>query len=128
MATRMSLLRFARQKMQREQIGDMVSPLTQLFINTEISCLLRLSRAAREANHPQIALNSVIRAQRLSSEVTREVSQEFANVLWLTKEPKIAVQYLRTIVPCIERQDTGDTESRIQRALLLSQLVRRLTV
>lgn len=123
MATRISLLRSARQKEQREQIGDMVSPFAQSLIDTELRCLLRLSEAAREAGRPQVALNSVIRAQKLASQMGFEVSQEFANVLWITREPKIAVQYLRDLSHTAVAQDPNDVEGTLRKALLLTRLV-----
>ncbi|THH32523.1 hypothetical protein EUX98_g1663 [Antrodiella citrinella] len=93
-AVRVSLLRSALQKEQREQIGDMLSPLSQTLRKAQTACLLRLSQAARDANQTQIAMNSIVRAQQLSTENTFDVSEEFSEVIWLMKEPKLAVQYL----------------------------------
>ncbi|KAH8103969.1 hypothetical protein BXZ70DRAFT_923785 [Cristinia sonorae] len=98
MAVRVSLLRSALQKEQREQIGDMRTPLAETLMDVQTSCLLRLSQAAREANQPQIALNSVIKAQQLSAQDNLDVSEELSEVLWLQREPKLSVQYLRKLL------------------------------
>ncbi|KAJ7577089.1 hypothetical protein C8J56DRAFT_972300 [Mycena floridula] len=95
MATRISLLRSARQKEERQQIGDMRTKLASNLLDMEKQCLLRISSAAREAHHNQIALNSVIRAERLDPSF--EVSEEFARVLWDHDEEKRAVQLLTSL-------------------------------
>ncbi|KAJ7281510.1 hypothetical protein C8J57DRAFT_1559254 [Mycena rebaudengoi] len=97
MATRISLVRSVRRKEERQQIGTMVSPFSQCLVDVEKQCLIRLSRAAREANQIQIALNSVIRAQTLEPSPSLNVSEEFASVLHLHKEEKLAVQFLKDL-------------------------------
>lgn len=105
MAVRMSLLRSALQKEEREQIGDMLSPLAHSLKSAWASCLLTLSSAARDAGQGQIAMNSIVHARELSSKtpsisstITLDVSEEFSQVLWLRKEPKLAVQFLRRML------------------------------
>ncbi|KAI0091661.1 hypothetical protein BDY19DRAFT_638931 [Irpex rosettiformis] len=98
LATRISLLRSAREREQRIQIGDMATPLTERLKAYETSYLLKLSRAAREAGNPQIAINSVVRAQKLNGKEHFQVACEFANVLWLTKEPKMATEFLKGLL------------------------------
>lgn len=97
MATRISLVRSVRRKEERQQIGTLVSPFSQCLLDVEKQCLLRLSQAARDAQQIQIALNSVIRAQRLERSPSFEVSEEFASVLRLHKEEKLAVQFLKDL-------------------------------
>ncbi|KAF7309769.1 Serine/threonine-protein kinase Tel1 [Mycena indigotica] len=98
MATRMALIRSVRQKEDRQQIGDMLSPLSRALIDVEKQCLVGLSRAARNARQPQIALNSIIRAQSLERGTpSLEVSVEFANVLRLQKEEKLAIDFLQNL-------------------------------
>ncbi|KAF8216514.1 hypothetical protein K438DRAFT_1953444 [Mycena galopus ATCC 62051] len=95
MATRISLVRSVRRKEERKQIGAMVSPFCQCLIDVEKQCLIKLSQAARDAQQIQIALNSVIRAQKLERTPSLEVSVEFASVLRLHKEEKLAIQFLK---------------------------------
>ncbi|KAJ7247652.1 hypothetical protein B0H12DRAFT_1124902 [Mycena haematopus] len=97
MATRISLVRSVRRKEERSQIGAMVSPFCRCLIDVEKQCLIKLSQAAREAQQIQIALNSVIRAQKLERAPSVEVSVEFASVLRLHKEEKLAIQFLKDL-------------------------------
>ncbi|KAJ7504364.1 hypothetical protein B0H11DRAFT_513652 [Mycena galericulata] len=98
MATRISLVRSVRRKEERQQIGTLISTFSQCLLDIEKHCLIRLSRAARDAQQIQIALNSVVRAQRLERQSPSfEVSEEFASVLRLHKEEKVAVQFLKDL-------------------------------
>ncbi|KAJ7224312.1 hypothetical protein GGX14DRAFT_425135 [Mycena pura] len=97
MATRISLVRSVRRKEERQQIGTMVSPFCQCLLDVEKQCLIRVSQVARDAQQNQIALNSVIRAQALERSRSLEVSVEFAHVLRLHKEDKLAVQFLKEL-------------------------------
>ena len=122
MATRMSLVRSASLREQRQQIGSLMTPFALCLAEIEKTCLLRLSEAAREAGQPQIALNSIIRAQGMDANPSFTVSQEFANVLWLQKEEKLAVQYLQNLLFASDPNGSQDiTDCR--RALLLARLV-----
>ena len=124
MATRISLIRAVRQKEERDQIGNIVSPFAQSMRHIETRCLLRLSEAARAAGQVQIALNAVVRSERLEAPATFDVSQEFASVLWLQREQKLAVQYLKELL----HSDRGIVPriDATKKALLLAQLVRVL--
>ncbi|KAF7308746.1 Serine/threonine-protein kinase Tel1 [Mycena kentingensis (nom. inval.)] len=97
MATRMALVRSARRREERQQIGNMVTPLGKTLVEVEKACLLRLSEGARQAQQTQIALNSVVRAQSLEQTSSLEVSIEFANVLRLQKEEKLAANSLKIL-------------------------------
>lgn len=123
-ATRISLLRSARQKEQRQQVGATLTPLISGIMDIEKQCLARISEAARESHNLQIALNSVIRAQKLERSPTALVSQEFANVLWDQREHKVAVQFLKDLIhlhfPDIKSETPRD---HTQKALLLARLV-----
>lgn len=110
----------AKQRQLEGQIGNLQTPLTRRLIDHERSYLCDLSRAARTAGLPQIALNSVVRAQQLhSSNSPRDfaVSQEFSSVLWMQKEEKMAVAFLLEL-----RRTHPDLQPETQ-ALLLAQLV-----
>jgi ataxia telangiectasia mutated family protein len=121
MATRISLIRAVRQAEERNLFGNLVSTFAQSMRGVEKRCLLRLSEAARAAGQVQIALNAVVRSQRLEASATFDVSQEFASVLWLQREQKLAVQYLKELLhsdsSMVPRIDTT------RKALLLAQLV-----
>lgn len=127
MATRISLIRSIRQREQREQIGTLIAPFARSLIEIEKQCLVRLSMAARDSNQIQIALNSIIRAQGLEDSPSFEVSQEFASVLWLQREQKLAVQFLKELV----ERDNGsspDLISLTKKASLLARLVRHYMI
>ncbi|KAM6497154.1 hypothetical protein JOM56_007627, partial [Amanita muscaria] len=96
--TRISLIRSAREKEERLQIGNMTTPFIRGLIELEKSCLVRLSEAARSDGQTQIALNAVVRAQRLEDRPSFNVSQEFANVLWLQKEDRLAPEFLKSLL------------------------------
>lgn len=119
MSTRIALVRSVRQReAQRHQIGDINSPSVERFLKLEQQCLLSLSRAARETGQTQIALNSIIKAQKLG--VVPNVSQEYANVLWSLNEPKLAVNHLSEMLKGVQ------TSSHILTSTLLARLVRLL--
>jgi ataxia telangiectasia mutated family protein len=117
MSTRIALVRSVRQKeAQRRQIGDIVSPSIEACVKLEQQCLLSMSRAARDTNQTQIALNSIVKAQRLG--VSSEVSQEYAKVLWSLNEPKLAVDHLADMVTKV-----APTDSKLLKPTLLARLV-----
>ncbi|KAI0306020.1 hypothetical protein B0F90DRAFT_1695380 [Multifurca ochricompacta] len=87
------------QKEQRQQIGTAATPVVSGLMDVEKHCLTRISEAARESHNLQVALNSVIRAQKLEKSPSALISQEFANVLWDQKEHKVAVQLLKDLIP-----------------------------
>lgn len=130
MATRISLLRSVRRNEERQQIGTLSTPFTQGLMDIEKGCLLRLSEAARDVNQIQIALNSVIRAQRLEKSSSFAVTQEFSNVLWRQKEEQVAVQLLERLVQHFpdSRSSTNATIEPAQKAVLLARLVRECMV
>ncbi|KZP09916.1 hypothetical protein FIBSPDRAFT_922456 [Athelia psychrophila] len=122
MATRMSLLRSVRHKEQHGQIGTLVAPLTKGLIDIEKQCLVHLSAAARESNQIQIALNSIVRAQSFESSPGFEVSKEFADVLWLQNERKLAVQYLKALLSGDNSSSQSEVANMTRKASLLSRL------
>ncbi|TFK86745.1 hypothetical protein K466DRAFT_600062 [Polyporus arcularius HHB13444] len=123
MATRISLVRSMRQKEQRDQIGDLTSPFCNSLVELEKTCLLCLSEKARDVNQPQIALNSVVRAQNLERSPSSRVAQEFASVLWLMSEPKLAIKSLSSLAAVISLDKARhDAEQGMQHALLLARL------
>lgn len=126
-ATRISLLRSARQREQREQIGSMQSDLSRTLFKVEKDCLLQLSEAAREANQTQIALNSILCARQLEESPRFDVQQEFSNVLWLQREQKFAVDCLKAEVRHRKRTlpNNNDGPEKVQEALALAKLVSR---
>lgn len=123
MATRLSLLRAVRQREQRRQIGTLTTPFLARLIETEKDCFLRISEAARSSQHLQIALNSIIRARHLDRKSDTKVSLEYANVLWLQREHKLAVQYLKGLNHHNHQTSQDSVDTQIQTASLLSRLV-----
>lgn len=113
-------MRSLRQREERDKIGTIVTPFVASLIDIEKKSLLCLSRAARASNQVQIALNSVIRAQRLTLKPSSEVSEEFANVLWLQKEEKLAVQFLQDLVDNSTNVQPADMP---RKAMWLARLV-----
>jgi serine-protein kinase ATM len=128
MATRISLLRSVRRNEERQQIGTLTTPFAQGLMDIEKGCLLRLSEAARNVNQIQIALNSVIRAQRLEKSSSFAVTQEFSNVLWRQKEEQVAVQFLERLVSQGFKLSDHATISPTKKAVLLARLVRKCTM
>lgn len=126
-ATRISLLHSARYKQERGRIGNIPSSSLLSLVDAETGCLLRLSEASRKAGNVQVALNSVVRAQKLCSTPRFDVSHEYARVLWLSQEPRAAVQYLadllNTSIVGPSAQDTVDacTIASVYAALVSSR-------
>jgi serine-protein kinase ATM len=124
LATRISLIRSVREKEEREQIGNLVTPFVKALIDVEKSCLLSMSTAARESLNLQVALNSIVRAQALEQQPSSQVSQEYANVLWLHNEQKLAVQFLKDLVVSKPKEiQKLAPEHKLKNALLLARLV-----
>ncbi|KAL0064377.1 Serine/threonine-protein kinase tel1 [Marasmius tenuissimus] len=118
MATRISLLRSARHREERQQIGSLRSPLSQALLETEKKCLLRLSSTARQMRHCQISLNSVTRAGKLEDTPSFSVCEEYASVLWEHQEEKLAVDLLKDLRAKLPAASTDDAGAAMQRALL----------
>ena len=121
-ATRMSLLSAVRQRAKRAQIGDRPTPFIAALATLERRCLVRLSTAARDAGALQIAVNAIVRAQRLNTEEDSSVAQEFANVLWAKGEHKLAIECLREIVDRLSAK-TNDEAALLDSVVLRSRLV-----
>jgi len=102
----------------------LLAPFAQGLIEVEKQCLIRLSAAARESNQIQIALNSIVRAQGLEDTPTFEVAHEFASVLWLQKEQKLAVQLLKDLVERGGYGTPSELTPNANKASLLARLVR----
>jgi serine-protein kinase ATM len=119
-ATRMSLLRCT---LRLERIGDILTPFGHQLRDVERRCLISLSRAAREAGKGQIALNAVTEAQKLDLSPVFDVSEEFANVLWLQNEHRAAVEYLRNLAANFQPSER-DPDEVLCHSLILSRLVR----
>ncbi|EAU90455.2 atypical/PIKK/ATM protein kinase [Coprinopsis cinerea okayama7 len=99
MSVRLSLIRSNRQEEEKtNQIGSIASPFLTALVEIEKRCLILLSRAARDSDQTQIALNAVLQAQKLEKTPSLEVSQEYANVLWSLGEAKIAVKFLSDLL------------------------------
>ncbi|KAJ2936959.1 hypothetical protein H1R20_g142, partial [Candolleomyces eurysporus] len=116
MSTRIALVRSIRQKERQHEIGNIVAPFVEGLLELEKKCLLSLSKAAREADQTQIALNSIVRARSVGATSSAEISEEYANVLWSMKEPKLAVVYLNDMLKQTQ------VDSNQLRANLLSRL------
>ncbi|KAK0188952.1 hypothetical protein F5146DRAFT_1204581 [Armillaria mellea] len=97
MATRLSIIRSVRRREERQQMGDMTSDFIQTLLEVEKQCLLHISQVARREQQVQLALNSVIHAEKLMKPITFDVSEEFACVLWAQNEQKRAVEFLRSL-------------------------------
>ncbi|KAI0330904.1 hypothetical protein GY45DRAFT_1323035 [Cubamyces sp. BRFM 1775] len=123
LTTRVSLVRSLRQKEQRDQIGDLRSAFCESLLDLERRSLLCLSERARDANEAQVSLNSVVQAQNLEQNPSSAVSREFSNVLWLMKEPKLAIKSLGALVTTPDNAMVlDDVSSTFTRATLLAQL------
>ncbi|KAK0501309.1 hypothetical protein EDD18DRAFT_731100 [Armillaria luteobubalina] len=97
MATRLSIIRSVRRREERQQMGDMTSDFIQTLLEVEKQCLLHISQVARREQQVQLALNSVIHAEKLMKPISFDVSEEFACVLWAQNEQKRAVEFFRSL-------------------------------
>lgn len=102
----------------------LLSDMSQSLLALEVRCLVQLSEAARGAQEPQIALNSITRAQHLDQDGLFEISDEFASVLWDQGEQRLAVELLKKE---LQRRDQASppsqTDEKVQHACLLARLV-----
>jgi hypothetical protein len=122
MSTRMALLRSARSRVQREQIGTLISPTAQRYLDAERKSLLQVAAGARESGHLQVALNAVIRAQSLETHVRTTVVEESSAVFWSLREQTVAIQSLKQLA-----LPPGATQTQMDgitsHALVLARLV-----
>ena len=124
-ATRNSLSSSVRQREKQDRIGDMKLKFTTMLMDLEKKSLIQLSQAARSVNRKQIALNSILRAQKLEDEATFDIVNEFSHVLWQQGEQKVAIQQLLSFVdkdPAF-RSRTNDIYDNLRKAETLVQLV-----
>ncbi|KLO07453.1 hypothetical protein SCHPADRAFT_1001651 [Schizopora paradoxa] len=123
LATRISLLRSTRQREQRDQIGTMLSDMSQSLLELEIKCLVQLSEAAREEGETQIALNSITQAQLLDQGELFEISDEFASVLWGQGEQRLAVELLKKELRLrAQVSSPKEIDDRVRHACILARL------
>jgi ataxia telangiectasia mutated family protein len=115
----MSLLRCT---LRLERIGDILTPFGHQLKDVERRCLVSLSQAARQAGKGQIALNAITEAQKLDPLPIFDVSEEFANVLWLQNEHRAAVDYLRNLAVNSQPSE-WDPDKVLCHSLILSRLV-----
>jgi len=101
----------------------MITPFNISLLELEKRCLVRLSVAARKSNKLQVALNSIVKARRLEGISTHEVSQEFAHVLWLQNEQKLAVQFMKDLLSRQNQTGSCEPQLAIERALSMARLV-----
>ena len=122
-ATRLALVRSLRRQEQRDQIGQLLTPLARTLLSIEASTLLSLSKAARAAGRHQIALNAIVQARRLPDhEEDMDTTLEYAMVLWMCQETATAMQLLKVKLPLLE-QDTTNRSRIAQKARVYALLV-----
>lgn len=119
----MSLVRSVRLREQREQIGEITSDFIRDLSRIESACLIELSARARFADRPQIALNSAVKAQKLTLVPDANATREFANVLWLQGEHKVAVLILEKLLKPPTSDEQGPRDDDLMKALTLAQMV-----
>ncbi|SPO28872.1 related to TEL1 - telomere length control protein [Ustilago trichophora] len=98
---RQSVLQAARQRMQSNQIGDVLDGPAEQAAKVERSLLVLLSRHAREHEKLQKAINATARAERIETALgdgANLAREEFAAVLWDQNEHSPAIQLLSQIV------------------------------
>ncbi|GAA5887702.1 hypothetical protein JCM16303_003731 [Sporobolomyces ruberrimus] len=107
LSTRISRLRTVRLQEQQEAVGDAFnSPIYSIVRDSERSCLIGLSRAAREAGQLQISLNAVTTAHTLVEDTeSLEVDRELAHVLWDQGEHTAAIALLDKVNRRSEEKD-----------------------
>ncbi|KAG8899666.1 Serine/threonine-protein kinase tel1, partial [Tulasnella sp. 403] len=117
LSTRISYIRSKRFQEQADQIGDLVTGEAVTLARAEFTCLVRLCEAARANERPQIALNALQKARCLPQDAVDVfiLDREFAVVLWMQGEHRVAVDQLRSLLQMIPGNDS-------RRPSLLSQL------
>ena len=120
----MCLVHSVQKREQREQIGTMVSAFSRSLLDLEKKCLVQTASAAQSARRVQLALNAVVRARQIEESPSFAVSREFAEVLWLQGEKKLATEYLQS-----EMQRDGQAyvqkgpRETLEKTLYLARLV-----
>ncbi|SNX86282.1 related to TEL1 - telomere length control protein [Melanopsichium pennsylvanicum] len=123
--TRQSVLQAARQRMQANQIGDVLDGPAEQAARVERSLLVVLSRQAREHEKLQKAINATARAERIESALADGANiarEEFAAVLWDQHEHPPAIQLLSRIVDGLNLSATSLLPQKRRKARLLALL------
>lgn len=123
--TRQSLLQAARQRMQSNQIGDVLDGPAEQVARVERLLLVHLSRQAREHEKLQKAINAAAQAERIESilgDGANLAREEFAAVLWDQKEHPPAIQLLSQIVDGLAVTTQSSVQQKRRGARLLALL------
>ncbi|SPO27943.1 related to TEL1 - telomere length control protein [Ustilago trichophora] len=122
--TRRSVLQAVRQRMQSNQIGDVLDGAAEQAAKVERSLLVLLSRQAREHEKLQKAINATARAERIEIALGDDANlarEEFAAVLWDQQEHPPAIQLLSQIVDGLDItvHTTAPQKRRVARLMAL---------
>jgi len=94
----MSLIRCLIQSISSNQIGNMEASSISKLTELETQCLVDLAANARMSNMPQVAFNTVSRAQQINPVGAFHTSIEFAEALWTQQEHAMAIQFLTQLI------------------------------
>ncbi|SJX64421.1 related to TEL1-telomere length control protein [Sporisorium reilianum f. sp. reilianum] len=123
--TRQSLLHSARQRMQINQIGDVLDGPAEQVARVERLLLVQLSRRAREHEKLQKAINATAQAEKIElalGDGANLAREEFAAVLWDQNEHPPAIQLLSQIVDGLAVTAQSSVQQRRRGARLLALL------
>ncbi|TKY89101.1 hypothetical protein EX895_001632 [Sporisorium graminicola] len=123
--TRQSLLQAARQRMQINQIGDVLDGPAEQVARVERLLLVHLSRQARQHEKLQKAINATAQAERIETALgdgANLAREEFAAVLWDQNEHPPAIQLLSQIVDGLAVTTQSSVQQRHRGARLLALL------
>jgi ataxia telangiectasia mutated family protein len=98
-ATRVSLIQSARERENKNVIGDLLSNQSEGLVKLEIASQLRLSELARKEGDLQAAVNAVtaVRQLELPDQVSDEAQDEFSQVLWAQGHHSLAIRHITNI-------------------------------
>ncbi|KAG8966808.1 Serine/threonine-protein kinase tel1 [Tulasnella sp. 419] len=118
LAVRRSVIQSTRAMENLDQVGDVETSFAQDMRTLEHACNIRLAEAARDAGRLPIAISAVQQSKALEIHGLQTFSRtrEFAAILWMQDEQKIAVEYLRELISGLPE------ELKLEKPFLLSQL------
>ena len=94
-SVRRSLIASARERESQYVIGDLTTPKMDTLIGLEKSCLLHLSRLARENGDIQAANNAITAVRHMERGTWSDpVEDEFGQVLWAQHEHALSIQHM----------------------------------
>jgi ataxia telangiectasia mutated family protein len=99
-ATRLSIISSAVEREDKDLLGDLTTPQSEVLTMLRKACHLRLSALARKDGNLQAAVNAITAVQFLErgDRPSDHAQDEFSQVLWMQQEHALAIQHVQEMI------------------------------